>query len=188
MKKVVALCLLLCVLAGVFSICVAADDSVAVQFGCSTLKANMPLAGQDKILPSSDGVVLYEMNTDTLVYAYKPDNRINPSSMVKIMAALVAIENGNLNDVVTVKRATLDSVPIGSVSAGLKRDEEISLLDLVHCCLVASANDATAVMAEHIAGSQTAFVDLMNEKAQELGCYDTLFSNVNFNKCVNTWV
>ena len=179
MKKVVALCLLLCVLAGVFSICVAADDSVAVQFGCSTLKANMPLAGQDKILPSSDGVVLYELNTDTLVYAYKPDNRINPSSMVKIMAALVAIENGNLNDVVTVKRSTLDSVPIGSVSAGLKRDEEISLLDLVHCCLVASANDATAVMAEHIAGSQAAFVDMMNAKAQALGCYDTLFSNVN---------
>ena len=179
MKKVVAICLLLCVLAGVFSISAAAEDSTAVQFGCSTLKANMPLAGQEKLLPSSDGVILYELNTDTLVYAYNADQRINPSSMVKIMAALVALENGNLNDVVTVNRATLESIPIGSVSAGLCRDEEIRLLDLVYCCLVASANDATAVMAEHIAGSQVAFVDMMNVKAQELGCYDTLFSNVN---------
>ena len=179
MKKMIALCLLLAILAGIYPFCVTAQDSVPVQFGCSSLKALMPLAGQEKLLTSAETALLYEMNTGTLVYAYNPDHRINPSSMVKIMSALVALENGNLNDMVRVERSTLDSVPIGTVSAGLRRDEEISLLDLVYCCLVASANDATAVMAEHIAGSQQAFVDMMNEKARLLGCVDTLFSNVN---------
>ncbi len=179
MKKITALCLLLSILAGLLCFSAAAEADPSVQFGCSSLKASMPLAGQEQLLPSADGVILYELNTGTLVYAYEPDDRVNPSSMVKIMSALVALENGDLSDVVTVRRATLDSVPIGSVSAGLRRDEELTLRDLLYCCLVASANDATAVIAEHIAGTQAAFVDMMNEKARALGCMDTFFSNVN---------
>lgn len=163
----------------VFCVRASAEDRPEVQFGCSTLQARQPLAGTEALLPSADGVILFELNTKTMVYAYEPDARVNPSSMVKIMSALVALENGKLDDVITVQRSTLDSVPIGSVSAGLLREEEVTLHDLLYCCLVASANDATAVMAEHIAGSQEAFVDMMNEKARELGCRDTLFSNVN---------
>ncbi len=179
MKKIIALCLLLSVLAGMLCQVALADDNTAALLGCSTLQAKLPLAGQEQLLPSADGVILYELNTDTLVYAYNPDDRVNPSSMVKIMSALVALEKGNLSDVVTVTRQTLDSIPVGSVSAGLLRDEEVTLQDLLYCCLVGSANDATAVMAEYIAGSQAAFVALMNEKASQLGCTDTLFSNVN---------
>ncbi len=179
MKKIIVVCLLLSILAVLPGIPAAADVDPSIQFGCSSLKASMPLAGQEQLLPSADGVILYELNTGTLVYAYEPDDRVNPSSMVKIMSALVALENGDLRDVVTVRRSTLDSVPIGSVSAGLRRDEELTLQDLLYCCLVASANDATAVMAEHIAGTQAAFVDMMNEKARALGCMDTFFSNVN---------
>lgn len=178
MKKVIAICLILAILAGFLCFSAAAETPSGI-FGCNSLKANTPLDGSEKLLPSADGVVLYELNSGTLVYAYEPDDRLNPSSMVKIMSALVAIENGRLDDLVTVRRETLDSIPIGSVSAGLQKGEELTLLDLLYCCLVSSANDATAVMAEHIAGSQAAFVDMMNEKARELGCVDTLFSNVN---------
>lgn len=181
MKKLPLLSLILSIILAVhiFLFPAAAQDSPEVQLGCSTLQAKQPLGGTDALLPSADGVILYELNTKTLVYAYEPDDRVNPSSMVKIMSALVALENGSLNDVVTVQRSTLDSVPIGSVSAGLVRGEEVTLKDLLYCCLVASANDATAVMAEHIAGSQEAFVTMMNERARELGCTDTFFSNVN---------
>lgn len=156
-----------------------AEGSAAVQFGCNTLQAAMPLGGSEQLLPTADSVILYERNSQTLVYAFHPDDRINPSSMVKIMSALVALENGDLEDVVSVRRETLDSIPIGTVSAGLKRGEEVKLKDLLYCCVVGSANDATAVLAEHIAGSQEAFVALMNEKARSLGCRDTFFSNVN---------
>lgn len=181
MKKNRMICLILSVslLLSLFSLPVLAEENTSVGLGCSTLQAALPLGGSEALLPTADNVILYELNTKTLVYAYRPDDRINPSSMVKIMSALVALENGSLQDMVTVRRETLDSVPIGSVSAGLRRDEEVSLKDLLYCCVVASANDATAVMAEYIAGSQAAFVDMMNEKARALGCRDTFFSNVN---------
>lgn len=174
-----SLALSLFLLLGLILFPAAAEEAPAVQFGCSTLQAALPLGGSEALLPTADSVILYELNTKTLVYAYRPDDRINPSSMVKIMSALVALERGNLEDMVTVRRETLDSVPIGSVSAGLRRGEEISLKDLLYCCVVASANDATAVLAEHVAGSQAAFLDMMNEKARSLGCRDTFFSNVN---------
>lgn len=181
MKKFRLISLLLSIILtlGLFCVPAGAEGNPSVQFGCSTLQSAMPLGGSEELLPTADSVILYELNTQTLVYAYRPDDRINPSSMVKIMAALLVLENGDLNDVVTVRRETLDSVPIGSVSAGLRRDEEVTLKDLLFCCMVGSANDATAVMAEHIAGSQDSFVDMMNEKARSLGCRDTVFSNVN---------
>lgn len=177
--RLISLILSILLATGLLTIAVCAQDDPAVQFGCGSLHAALPLGGSGELLPSADGVILYELNTGTLVYAYEPDDRLNPSSMVKIMSALVVLENGNLDDVVTVQRSTLDSVPIGSVSAGLLRGEEVTLRDLLYCCIVASANDATAVMAEHIAGSQDAFVVMMNEKAASLGCRDTFFSNVN---------
>lgn len=181
MKKFPLICLILSMILTVqlISLPAMAEEGSSVQFGCSTLQAALPLGGSEAMLPTADNVILYELNSKTLVYAYHPDDRINPSSMVKIMSALVALENGDLEDVVTVRRETLDSIPIGSVSAGLRKGEEVTVKDLLYCCVVASANDATAVLAEHIAGSQAAFVDLMNEKARNLGCRDTLFSNVN---------
>ena len=78
---------------------------------------------------------------------------------------------------VTVTRAALDSVPIGSVSAGLKRYEEITLRELLYCMIVGSANDAAAVIAEHIGGTQENFVTMMNGRAAELGCKNTNFAN-----------
>lgn len=181
MKKIRVCSLLLSIflIMGLLMIPAHAQEDPSVQLGCCSLQAAIPLGGSESLLPTADSVILYELNTGTMVYAYHPDDRINPSSMVKIMSALVALEHGNLEDVVTVRRETLDSIPIGSVSAGLKRDEEVTLRDLLYCCMVGSANDATAVIAEHIASTQEAFVELMNEKARSLGCRDTLFSNVN---------
>lgn len=180
MKKQRLFCLIM-VLSAVLTLTLpaAAEPVQAASSGCYGLNAPLALAGSDALLPSANAVILYELNSSTMVYAYKPDDRINPSSMVKIMAALLALEMGDLDDSVTVKRSTLDSVPIGSVSAGLLRGEILTVRDLVYCCLVGSANDATAVLAEHIAGSQAAFVEKMNTRARELGCTDTLFSNVN---------
>ena len=109
MKKIRLFSLALSVLLtlGLFLIPVKAEDSPAVQLGCSSLQAALPLGGSEQLLATADAVILYELNTKTMVYAYHPDDRLNPSSMVKIMAALVALESGDLEDVVTVRRETL---------------------------------------------------------------------------------
>ena len=98
---------------------------------------------------------------------------------MKLLTALIVLEEGNLEDIVTVKRSTLNSIAAGSVSASLKAGEEIKLEDLLYCVMVTSANDAAAVMAEHVAGSQAAFVEKMNARAATLGCVNTNFTNVH---------
>lgn len=151
----------------------------SVYAGCHSVDAAMQLDGSGKILETSKTVILYERTTDTFLYAYRPDERIYPASMVKIMTAIVALENGALTDTVTVSRKTLDSVAIGSVSANLKAGEELTLKDLLYCMMVGSANDASAVIADFISGSQERFVQLMNAKASQIGCLGTHFSNVH---------
>ena len=83
-----------------------------------------------------------------------------------------------MDDVCTVTSSALNSIAIGSVSAGLKRGEQLTLRDLMYCMMVASANDACAVIAEHVGGNQENFIQMMNEKAADLGCTGTHFSNV----------
>lgn len=182
MKKNRVICLILSAFMLLSALCAgasaeSADFSVAA--GCHSEDAAKPLGGGEKLLDTSKAVILYELNSGTMVYAYNPDQTIYPSSMVKIMTALVALGRGNLNSVAVVTREALSNVAIGSVSAGLKVGEEISLESLLYCMIAASANDAAVVIAEHIAGSQDAFIQLMNSTAQALGCTGTHFSNVH---------
>lgn len=183
MKKLCRFALFLLVIAMVAGLCIPAfadeTPALSVSSGCVTLDAASCLSGGDQLLDTAKAVILYEMDSQTLVYAWNPDQKLDPSGMNKLMTALLALEKGNPDAVVTVSRSALDSVAIGSVSAGLKVGEEISLRDLLYCMMVGSANDAAAVIAEHIGTSQGAFVGLMNERAKELGCQNTQFMNAN---------
>jgi len=153
--------------------------SIVVSAGCHSLQAQVPLGGTQQKVETAQSVILYELNTDTLLYAYQPDLPVNPTGMVKLLTALVVIEKGNLADEVTVRRSVLDSVAIGSVSAGLKAGEVITVKDLLHCVMVSSANDAAAVLADYIGGSQTDFAAMLNAKAAELGCTGSHFVNAH---------
>ena len=177
MKKTgVILLLLICILQ-MLSFGVYADSSATNS--CHTLMAGKALAGEEIYTGTAKSVILYELESQTLVYAHNPDAIINPTGLVKLLTALIVLEEGNLDDIVTVKRSTLNTISAGAVSAGLKAGEEISLKDLLYCVMVASANDAAAVMAEHVAGSLAAFVDKMNARAATLGCVNTHFTNVH---------
>lgn len=173
MKKVRTICLILCI-----CLLLSVPTVQAVDIGCRTTDANTALGGNEQIVATSKAVFIYERNSGTLIYSYNADEQVYPASMVKMMTALVALEHGDLDDICTVSSTALNSIAIGSVSAGLVRGEEISLRDLMYCMMVASANDAAAVIAEHIAGNQERFIELMNDKAAELGCTGTRFSNV----------
>lgn len=173
--RFIALCLCLVLLG---SMPVAAAE-LSIEASCRGVEAELPLGGSEQFLETSQAVVLYERSTGSLIYGYDIDKQIYPSSMVKLMTALVALRYGDMNSMVTASRAALDSVGIGVVSVSLVRGEEMSLGDLLYCMMVASANDASAVIAEHIGGSQEGFVDMMNEMAEELGLTGTHFSNAH---------
>ena len=157
--------------------------------GCFSVDARSPLISDEKLLDTAQAVILLELNTDTLVYAWNPDQSIDPSGMNKIMTALLALEYGDPKEIVTVTRYALDSVKIGAVSAGLKAGEELTLKDLLYCMMVKSANDAAAVIGDYIGRKIAAlegetlskglprFVEQMNIRATELGCTDTEFLN-----------
>ena len=185
MKNLRRICLLLLCLLLVLSISVpvfaqnVATSAPEITAGSVTLDAQSPLGGSEKLLDTAKAVILYELGSDTLVYAWNPDALVDPSGMNKLMTALLALEKGNPDDIVTVTRSAVNSVAIGSVSAGLKAGEEISLRNLLYCMMVGSANDAAAVIAEHIGMTQELFVDMMNQRALELGCQNTYFMNAN---------
>ena len=182
MKILKTICLIL-VLAGIlqagFVPAGAVQTNAITTSGCHSVDAAKPLMPADQLLETSKAVFVYERNSDTLVYAWNADKALDPAGMPKIMTALLAIEQGNLTDLVTVSRKALDAVAIGSVSAELVRGEEIPLIDLLYLMMTKSANDAATVIAEHIAGSQEGFVAMMNNRARELGCANTIFTNAH---------
>lgn len=149
----------------------------SVTNGCHSLDAEKPLLGTSDRMEYSQSAILYEVQSDTLMYAWNPDARMSPASLVKIMTALLALEKGNLNDFVTVTPGAIQGIPEDAMSVELVAGEVMTLDQLMYCLLVASANDAAAVIAEHIAGSQAAFVEMMNQRAAELGCTGTNFVN-----------
>ncbi len=138
----------------------------------------VPIGGTEQKLDTAKAAILYELNTDTFVYTWNPDMTINPTGMVKFLTAWIAIEEGNLDDMVTVSQKVLNTVlGTGAVTSGLVAGEEISLRDLLYCVMVSSGNDAAAVIADYIGGSLEAFVAKMNARAQAVGCTASNFTN-----------
>ena len=117
------------------------------------------------ILVDKDGNVLWSRACD---------EHAAMASITKTMTAIVALENGNLNDVYTVSSK---AASVGESSAGLVTGQQVSLYDLLQGLLIHSGNDASMAIAEGIAGSEDAFVDMMNAKAQQMGLTNTHFEN-----------
>lgn len=156
------------------------DQPLSVDsYGCHTLDADMAYLGVEKLVDNVGAAVLYELNSDTLMYTLRADEKVYPSSLVKILTALIAVEKGDLQAKITVTQNVLDHVPYYAASAELQPDEQLSLSDLLYCMMVGSANDAAAVIATHICGSLEAFVKEMNAYAADLGCVGTQFTNVH---------
>lgn len=149
----------------------------AVAFGSHSIDAQVPLCGSDKLLETAGAAILYEVNSDTLMYAWNPDEPVYPASLAKIMTALLALEKGNLADIVTVNANSISSLKTTEATLKLQPGEQLTLEQLLSCLMVGSANDAALVIADHIAGSQQGFIAMMNQRASELGCTGTVFTN-----------
>ena len=150
--------------------------TVCIQNGCRTINGMVPLAGSDRRLETSLAVFLYEMRTETVVYAYNPDVRLGSGTLAKLVNAMVVLQHCELDDVVTVSNNRFSG---GSQHASIKIGEEMTVEELLYCMILISANDAAVALAEHVAGTQQAFVGLMNQWAAQAGCTDTKFGNVH---------
>ena len=125
----------------------------------------------------SDAAILIDSKTGTILYSKASEEEMYPASTTKILTAILALEKCNLDDTVTVSKSAISSIPSGYSSAYLSEGEKISVNDLITVFLVHSANDAGYVLAEYISGSIEEFAKLMNEKALEIGCKHTHFTN-----------
>ena len=126
-------------------------------------------------------VYLENLDTGIVVYTKEPEARRYPASTTKIMTYIITAENVEdfKNTFVTIKAKTLKLLEgTGSSVAGLEPDEKLSIYQLLNCLMIPSGNDAALVLADYIGnGSIQNFVDMMNRKAEELGCTGTHFSN-----------
>ncbi len=144
--------------------------------GCHTIDAEDPLLGDAKLLDTAQGAFLYEVTTDTVVYAWHPDQKLPPAALVKMLTCIIAIENADLDDKVMVTGSALAAVPeYYHGDMGLIAGEVLTLRDLLYLTMVSGSNDAAAVVAEYIAGSQPAFVEMINQRAIEMGCTNSHF-------------
>ena len=126
---------------------------------------------------TAPAALLYERTSNTILFEQNARGRMYPASTTKVLTALLCLENCELDEEVTVSSSALSAVPQGSSIAGLRRDEIMTVYDMLVCLLVASGNDAANAIAEHVAGSIEAFVEMMNRRAEELGCTGTNFIN-----------
>ncbi len=121
-------------------------------------------------------VILLNADTGQEIFSKNPDERIYPASTTKLMTVLVAVENGMLNENVTVGEEVTAFTEDSSLM-GLKAGETIPGIDLIYGMLLESGNDAAAATAVHVGGSIEGFAEMMNAKASELGMTDTHFVN-----------
>ena len=88
---------------------------IAVLSGCRTLEAQVPLGGSSPMLKSAKAAFIYEVNTNTVLYDYNPDITLSPGALAKLVTAIVAIENGDLDQVYTVNSMSFRTLPGSAV-------------------------------------------------------------------------
>lgn len=123
---------------------------------------------------SAQAFAVMEASTGRLLYAGNADAELPMASTTKIMTTLVALENGDLDQMITVPKSC---VGVEGSSLYVKEGEEYSLRDLLYGLMLRSGNDAAETIAVGLTGSVDGFVELMNQKAAELGCTGTHFVN-----------
>jgi len=119
---------------------------------------------------------VFSVDDPAVVFGKNMFHRLYPASTTKVMTAIVALKHSDLNDMVTISENAVN-FPWYAQMGGLMIGDEVSMYDLVGGLLLHSGNDKAVAIAEHIAGTEEAFVRLMNEEAHRLGATNTNFAN-----------
>lgn len=134
---------------------------------------------EEDIAPNAKSAILIEASTGKVLYEKNIDEKYAPASMTKMMSLLLIMENIDnrnlrMNEVIKVSK---NASSMGGSQIFLQENEEMTVEDLLKGITIGSANDATVALAERIGGTESAFVELMNKKAKELGLKNTNFKN-----------
>ncbi len=143
----------------------------------SSMPSSAKIEDENSLHIGAEAAILIDYDTGRILYQKNIHEKLFPASTTKMMTAILALENGNLNDYVTIDQEIVD-LTYGSHIA-LDLGEKLTLEQLLNGMLIASANDCALAIAKHVGGSIDNFVLMMNEKAKELGALDTNFVNPN---------
>ncbi len=140
--------------------------------------ANVIAAAPDAPTLNAEAALLISPDTGMVLYEKNADERRYPASTTKIMTALIVLENvTDLSETVTAEASDFEHVTADSSNADIKEGEIVTIEDLLYALMLPSANEAAYMLARHVGGTWENFVDMMNERAAELGCTGTHFSN-----------
>lgn len=129
---------------------------------------------------SAEGAILMEASTGTILYSKNIHEELYPASTTKILTCLLAMENcKNLSAQVPFSQKAVFSVPLDGSRMGMDPGQSISVEQCLYGIMVGSANETANAVAEFISGDLESFADLMNQRAQELGCENSHFVNAN---------
>ncbi len=152
------------------------DDAIFIYEPELPASAKMPRNNTGGVAVSAAAAVLMDAETGQILFAKNPHQKRPIASTTKIMTALVAIECGNLKGMTTVGK---NAAGVEGSSIYLREGEHLSLEELLYGALMRSGNDACVAIAEHIAGKEAIFVNIMNCQALRLGAFNTNFMNTN---------
>lgn len=177
-NKLYAIFLILTLL---LSICTSLASATGLQAAPSADDASTKITPNATAQFSVDAkaALLIERNTGEVLFEQNADAQLFPASLTKIMTCLLALENGNLSDEITVTESAMENLSEYGSTADLQVGEVLTLEELLYCMMLWSANEACNVVGEYVAGSVDAFVEMMNQRATELGCTNTHFVNTH---------
>ena len=138
----------------------------------------------DSMVVDAKAAVLVDPDTDEILYELNAHEKMYPASITKVMTCLLTLEAVDagkltLEQTVTAGPAIHTGIGDNASTADIKEGEEIRIIDLLYAALLPSANEACNVMAEAVSGDVASFVELMNQRAAELGMTDTHFANTH---------
>ena len=128
---------------------------------------------------SAESAILMDANTGVILYAKDIHRKSYPASTTKLLTCLIAMERGNLDDMVTFSHEAVFSVPTDGSKMGIDEGESLTLEECLYGILVGSANEVANAVGEYVSGSIDDFIADMNERAEQLGCSESHFTNTN---------
>lgn len=128
---------------------------------------------------NAQSAILMDADSGAVLYAKNVHEKLYPASTTKLLTCLLAMENCSLDEVVTFSHSAVFDTPRDSSNIAIDEGEQLTMEQCLNAILIASANEVSFAVAEHISGSWPEFAELMNERATELGCVDSHFVNPN---------
>lgn len=128
---------------------------------------------------NGESAIVMDVESGAVLFGKAVDDPHYPASITKVLTALVALENSKMTDIVTFSQESIDCQHGGYAHIGMRKGEEITMNDALHALLLASANEVAYAIGEKVGGTHEKFVQMMNDKAKELGCENSNFVNTN---------